>query len=516
MLLVNVDQGENEMNIKSFIEKYENHPVLFIGAGFSLRYLENSFTWEDLLKHISYELTGNNETFLDLKSNSQNPDGTFSYEKIAGKLELLFNEALSNDRNGKFKEVNDIFYENMNEGKNLSRFKIYISKLQNDLNIKEQKQEEIAALKKVRKNIGSTITTNYDELIENLFEFSPLVGNDILLSNPYGSVYKIHGCVSQPDKIIITEEDYDLFDKKYELIRAQLLSLFIHNPIIFIGYNIGDDNIRKLLKTVFTYVTPNSEIAEKIKSNFLVIEYDENSDNLEVHDHDIVLEDMVTLRVNKLKTDNFLEIYNALASIQLPVSAMDIRKVQSVVKEIYEGGNIQVSIVDDINNLRNDEKILAIGNVNRISYEYQTTGELMENYFKIIEEDNFQLLQLIDKYVIQKEQFFPIFAFSNINNKLNCAEKLKEQQKKKLKGTLERIHKNHKTENNTVKGILEDESISVSGKYDAILYSTLEGNLNLIEVEQYLRAEPDKQSTAYRRVLCAYDFMKYSNDENLN
>lgn len=39
-----------------------------------------------------------------------------------------------------------------------------------------------------------------------MFSFNPLIGNDILLSNPYGSVYKIHGCISAPDKIIITEK----------------------------------------------------------------------------------------------------------------------------------------------------------------------------------------------------------------------------------------------------------------------------------------------------------------------
>ncbi|EMU8674504.1 SIR2 family protein, partial [Listeria monocytogenes] len=131
-----------------------------------------SYTWEGLLKHISYELTGNNETFLDLKSKSQNSDGTFSYEEIASDIESLFNNTLSQDRDGKFKEINDVFYDNMENGINLSRFKIYISKLQDDLSIKKDKQAEITALKKVRKNIGSTITTNYDELIEDLFEFS--------------------------------------------------------------------------------------------------------------------------------------------------------------------------------------------------------------------------------------------------------------------------------------------------------------------------------------------------------
>ncbi|EDN9329693.1 SIR2 family protein, partial [Listeria monocytogenes] len=474
------------MNVDSFINRFNNHPVLFIGAGFSLRYLEHSYTWEGLLKHISYELTGNNETFLDLKSKSQNSDGTFSYEEIASDIESLFNNTLSQDRDGKFKEINDVFYDNMENGINLSRFKIYISKLQDDLSIKKDKQAEITALKKVRKNIGSTITTNYDELIEDLFEFSPLVGNDILLSNPYGSVYKIHGCVTNPDKIIITNEDYTLFDKKYELIRAQLLSLFIHNPIIFIGYNIGDDNIRKLLKTVFTYVPPNSEVAQKIKSNFLVVEYDKGSTNLEVHDYDIVLEDMVTIRVNKIKTDNFIEIYNSIASIQLPVSAMDIRKVQSVVKDIYEGGNIQVSIVDDVNKLKNDEKVLAIGSINRISYDFQTAGELMENYFKIIEEDNFQLLQLIDKYTIQKEQFFPIFAFSKINNKIKCTEKLKEQQKTKLRNNLERIPENQQISDTTIEQILQNDNVPQSSKSNAILYAILKNQLDNSDIETYL------------------------------
>ena len=124
-------------------------------------------------------------------------------------------------------------------------------------------------------------------MIEQLFSFNPLIGNDILLSNPYGSVYKIHGCVSQPEKIIITERDYVEFEQKYELIRAQLLSLFIHNPIIFIGYNIGDKNIKDILKTVFSYVDYNSDTARKVRDNFLLIEYEKDSKNVEVLEHDI-------------------------------------------------------------------------------------------------------------------------------------------------------------------------------------------------------------------------------------
>lgn len=502
------------MNIAEFIADFKNHPILFIGTGFSLRYLENSYNWDGLLKHICLEVTGNNEVFLDIKSQSQNQDGSFNYEDIASKIEIIFNESLSNNRNGKFKFINDIFYDNMENNINLSRFKIYISHIFNHLSYRQEKLDEITELKKVRKNIGSIITTNYDKLVEDIFQFTPLIGNDILLSDPYGSVYKIHGCTSQPDKIIISKNDYQEFDKKYELIRAQLLSLFIHNPIIFIGYSVSDENIRKLLKTIFTYVPANSEIADKIKANFLLVEYEKDESSTEISDYDIELIDKTNIRVNRIKTDNFTAIYNALASIDLPISAMDIRKVQKVIREIYEGGDIQVKIVDDIDNLLNNEKVLAIGNVNRISYEYQKTGEMISNYFKIIDEDNKPLLKLIEKHTINKAQYFPIFAFSKINTTISTAPKLKEQQIDKLKELRNNIKDVCKTDHTQISEILNDTSISTSNKNYAIIYSIINGRLNLADVEQFL-VEYEPKDTAYKRMLCAYDFMKYSNGETL-
>ena len=40
------------MNIQEFISNYHNHPVLFVGTGLSLRYLENSYSWDSLLKKV--------------------------------------------------------------------------------------------------------------------------------------------------------------------------------------------------------------------------------------------------------------------------------------------------------------------------------------------------------------------------------------------------------------------------------------------------------------------------------
>lgn len=496
------------MDIRRFIEQYRNHPVLFVGAGVSLRYLNNSYTWDGLLKNIAIELTGNGEFYLDIKSQCQ-VGGKYDFTRVASKLEKAFNQALSEDRHGKFKAVNDIFYEEMEKENNLSRFKIYISQLVGELDYRAEMADEIAELKKVRKNIGSVITTNYDRLVEDVFGFQALVGNDILLSNPYGSVYKIHGCHTDPSKVIITEDDYSKFNDKYELIRAQLLSIFIHNPIIFMGYGIGDENIKSLLKTIFTYVEPNSEDAERIRNNFLLVEYERGSASHEICEHDIDLEGFSTIRINKVKTDDFVEIYKALSNLNLPVSAMDIRKVQGIVKEIYSGGNIKVNITEDLDSLDNNAKILAIGSSKTITYTHQDASGMMSNYFDIIDEANVQLLKLINEINIASTQWFPIFGFHQVCPDIAKAETLKTQQVAKLETYLRTLSANAQNTLTSIDEIIAEECITTANKVNAILWSVLNGHLDLSEVEKFLLAMAEKKDTHYRRLLCAYDYKKY-------
>ena len=52
-------------------------------------------------------------------------DGNYRYDMIATGLEKEFDAELKKNRNGKFKHVNDIFYDNMSKGTVVSRFKIY-------------------------------------------------------------------------------------------------------------------------------------------------------------------------------------------------------------------------------------------------------------------------------------------------------------------------------------------------------------------------------------------------------
>ena len=505
------------MNITEFCNQYKTHPVLFVGTGISMRYYSNSKSWEELLKEIVIDYSGSEEHYYDLKSQCLLSTGRgYDYPKLGGIVEKEFNTVASSDRDGKYKEVNDSFYELMRNGQQISRFKILISTIFAGLILREGMEVELGELKKARKNVGSVITTNYDDLIERVFEFNPLIGNDILLSNPYGSVYKIHGCLNHPGHIIITSDDYDNFESRYELIRAQLLSLFIHNPIVFLGYNMGDDNIKKILKTIFAYVVPNTDLAEQIKKNFLLVEYCAGSDNIQVQEHDIDIGGVTgTIRINKLKTDNFVALYQAISGLNLPISAMDVRKVQTIVKEIYAGGSIKVEITEDIDKLKNSDRILAIGSSKTISYQYLTLTEMTQKYFDILDESNSALLSTINKQKVASNQYFPVFGFSLVNEDINDIEILKEQQKSIITKYLAGIGYKRANSHTAVEDILNDESIATSYKCQSLMYAVDKAQISLNDYEHFLRHYPDnRDSSDYRRMICQYDLMKYGSFEN--
>ena len=503
------------MTISEFCHQFKTHPVLFIGTGMSLRYYRNSVSWEELLKTIVIDYNGNEEHYYDLKALCKKGESRdYDYARLATLIEKEFNQVASSDRNGKYQGVNDAFYAFMREGQQVSRFKILISRFFSKMEFREGSDNELAELKKARKNVGSVITTNYDDLIENVFEFNPLIGNEILLSNPYGSVYKIHGCYKHPESIIITENDYIQFESRYELIRAQLLSLFIHNPIIFLGYNMSDDDIKKILKTIFSYVVPNTDLAERIKKNFLLVEYSSGSDNIDVQEHDIDVGGITgTIRINKLRTDNYGAIFQAIAELSLPISAMDVRKVQTIVKEIYAGGTIKVEITEDIDKIKNSDRILAIGSSKTITCQYLTLTEMTQKYFDIIDESNSAVIATVNKQKVAKNQYFPIFGFSLIFEDIKNLGLMKQHQKENLQRYLNTQAEKRENAHTSVSQVLEDDSIANTFKCPSIMYAVYNRYIALDDFEQYLRSYNDNRDTSdYRRMLCLYDYLRYGGE----
>ena len=253
-------------------------------------------------------------------------------------------------------------------------------------------------------------------------------------------------------------------------------------------------------------------MATKIKNNFLLVERDRNGGNNEtIIEHDIVLNDGLTIRINKIHTDNYSAIYNSISDLQLPITALDIRKVQNIVKDIYAGGDIKVNITEDLDTLKNGDKILAIGSSKTISYQFATSRELIASYFKIIDESNYQFLNLIDKILISETQYFPIYGFAKINSNISCANRLKMQQNTNLKEYFKKFPASLKKVHSTVGAIYNDTSIGVTYKVQTISWNTYQNNIPLDEIDKYFRmGQVDYTDTNIRKLLSLYDYLKYS------
>ena len=181
------------MELSEFISQYRTYPVLFVGSGFSKRYLQEMPDWNGLLESIAAELWENERTYIDIKDQYRGEDGAFDFKKIGSHIDREFTQILREQNPTKFEAVNQSWYDDQRNGGKTSRLKLYIAnrfqekvkhKIQN-----EQLNNELSLFRKAKDKFSSIITTNYDTLLEELTEFNPLIGNDILLSNPLQAIY---------------------------------------------------------------------------------------------------------------------------------------------------------------------------------------------------------------------------------------------------------------------------------------------------------------------------------------
>lgn len=227
-----ISEALKEMQDK--IYKTGKTPVLFIGSGLSKRYY-NTPDWKTLLEMVADKVA--------IKKDEIKKWG--SYEKIATELEYHCFAAekpeygKGEDRRHPLRKI----IKQIIEEKNV---------------ITEEKKHELSQLANIIPT--AIVTTNYDELLENTFGelYDVCVGQDIIFSsrdNRSKTIYKIHGSISNPSSIVITQEDYDKFMASSKYLYAKLMTLFWENPIVFMGYSISDENVKNVLDTMLEVMT---------------------------------------------------------------------------------------------------------------------------------------------------------------------------------------------------------------------------------------------------------------------
>jgi len=90
------------------------------------------------------------------------------------------------------------------------------------------------------------MTTNYDTVIESVLTGKgyPIRPNDYMVArNGLIPVYHLHGIRTNPDSIIITQEDYVSLFRPNQYRQQKLAQLIKESVTVLIGYNLGDFNV---------------------------------------------------------------------------------------------------------------------------------------------------------------------------------------------------------------------------------------------------------------------------------
>lgn len=295
-------QEEVTADIADVLKTAGCQPILFIGSGFSRRYAKAP-NWDELLRKLAEACPNIEQDYAYFKQ---------KYGDLP-RIASIFAEAYSEWAWGAgrkhfpkeyFAEAYpaDVFL------KHAAAQLLYKLDL-----VHPEFDEELKALRGI--NPHAIVTTNYDELLEPLFpEYERVIGQTIL-KQPYlslGEIFKIHGCVSDPLSLVLTQSDYEAFevDKKY--LSAKLLTYFAEHPLLFIGYGANDPNIRSVLYDVDRMIRAKFELIP----NIYILEWDSevNAKSYPARDRVLAVGKDREIRIKSISASSYEWVYKAFGS----------------------------------------------------------------------------------------------------------------------------------------------------------------------------------------------------------
>ena len=358
------------MQLQEVIARFNTTPFSFAGSGVTRRYYGLP-DWEGLLRTFSERINNDRFAYPAYKSRAEGEHSTNGVlPMVASLIQRDFDEAwYSRD------DLRHLEPEGLNLVENgTSPFKAELAAfIASHSSTQAEYKEEIQKLKNIsKKNLAGVITTNYDCFFESLFEdYRTFVGQDELVFSAIqgiAEIYKIHGSVSEPESIVINDEDYQRFADRSKYLAAKLMTIFMEYPIIFIGYSISDPNIRNILTDIVACL-PDSRF-DQLQERFVFVEYKADIKGVDVSAHSIDLNGRL-LNMTKVTMADYGQLFDALASKKAGVSVKLLRRFK---EEIYTyvvtsapGPLMQVASLDDP---KIDESQIAI------SIGLQRTGEV--------------------------------------------------------------------------------------------------------------------------------------------
>lgn len=328
-----------EDTLSRLIKNVNTSPFLFIGTGLSRRYL-GADEWEVLLRRFAQETRKTDfayEQYRDAARYEVTDEKTRLLPRIASLIEKDFNQLWYSGE--QYNEHRALYEDCIKEG--ISPFKIEVGHLFKELSLTTIEDSDMKAemelLKKTgEKSISGIITTNYDTMLESIFdEYTPYIGQSQLIFSPIqgvGEIYKIHGCCSCPESIVITEDDYKDFNDNNAYLSAKLLTVFLEHPIIFMGYSLNDENIKRILNDI-TKCLSQSQLSE-LKNRLIFIEWNNTDQPDEIGPYNIIF-DKKSIEMTRIFIKDFSQIYQILLENEVK-SRYSISLLRKLKKDIYD------------------------------------------------------------------------------------------------------------------------------------------------------------------------------------
>ena len=503
-------------NLVDHFNRTSSFPFLFIGSGLSRRYLGLE-DWEGLLKLFCESLE----------------DYQYYYSTASGSLPEVAT-SMSRDFHDLWWK-SEKYLENRKKYKSLcvntsSALKIaiasYLEELSNCECSNGQYVEEIEALSKL--DVEGIITTNWDRFLETLFpDYKVYVGQkELIFSNPQSinEIYKIHGCCSEPNSMVLTSNDYNEFNSKNAYLAAKLITLFVEHPIIFIGYSIEDDNIRGILTSIVNCLSPND--TGKIRNNLIFVKRNRTEAEDGISDDNLYF-GKIAIPIKVVTTNNFIPIYEAIAETKRRIPTRVLRYCKEQLYELIKDKDPEkkLCVLDyqDFEEKKDIEFVVGLGAIDKVSskgYSLLTYEDVFSFYLNGGSYDT----KLVLKYTIPQlskwTPYIPIYKFlremgiNSLDNyessdydlnkiiyldpKKYKINNYKSQFEKKAKGkTFEEIITEFPAEKVLVYVPFMDSSLINQN----ILKNFLVDNVHMIMNKSY--------SSNYKKLVCFYDLLVY-------
>ncbi|MDO4232964.1 MAG: SIR2 family protein [Lautropia sp.] len=289
--------------------------------------------------------------------------------------------------------------------------------------------EEINLLSEL--NIDGIITTNWDRLLEDLFgDYHVYIGQEELLfsqTQGIGEIYKIHGCTSQPESMILTSDDYDDFESKNPYLAAKLMTIFIEHPIIFIGYSLQDKNIQNILLSISKCV--GQKQIENLRRNLIFLQRCNKINTTEGITESSITIDEKSIPITLITTNSFSPAYKALGSMRRQIPTRILRQCKEQLYELAKSRTPekQILIIDpeEIDEKKDIEFVIGIGVATTHNDQYvaktgYTSISIKEIIEDVINDDKNYDASEITKNVIpqigKSAKYIPLFKYLDKQN----------------------------------------------------------------------------------------------------